>query len=246
MTKRKFPLFALHPARMTPTERARGRFLRAPDHDAGSGGGGEKTFTQADIDALKASVDRLEAKNAELVGDLRKARKSSEIKPEDLAAAEDRADKAEQRAADAEKQVKTLTTERDKAIKALETEQGFTQKLIIQDGLKSALIANGVKDEDFLDTLSAKFASGATIKVDGDQRIAMIGDKALTDHIKEWAGSDAGKKFVAAPVNGGGGAPGGKGGEGGKSMSSQDFNALDAKGRADFMAGGGKIVDAAA
>jgi chromosome segregation ATPase len=46
-------------------------------------------------DKVQESIDRLEAKNTELVGDLRKARKAGEIKPEDLTAAEDRADKAE-------------------------------------------------------------------------------------------------------------------------------------------------------
>jgi hypothetical protein len=54
----------------------------------------------------------------------------------------------------AQKAAKDATAAAEKATKALETEQGFTQKLLIQDGLKSALIANGVKDEDFIDSLS--------------------------------------------------------------------------------------------
>lgn len=210
----------------------------------------DKTFTQADIDAAVAkvqeSIDKLEAKNAELVGDLRKARKAGEIKPEDLTAAEERADRAEAALAEAGKQVKTLTGERDKAVKALETETGFTQKLLIQDGLKSALIANGVKDEDFIDSLTAKFAAGAKVVVEGEERKALIGDKPLADVIKEWAGSDTGKKFVAAPANGGGGAPGGKQGEGGKTMVRSAFDALGQAERAAFAKDGGKVVDEAA
>lgn len=180
----------------------------------------EKTYTQADIDAavekavgpLKSKLDEVmdEAKEAK-----RKLRAAGEITPETLSAAEDRAEKAEARVKELEKQNGTLTKERDTAAKALETEQGFTQKLLIQDGLKSALLANGVKDEDFIDTLTAKFAVGATVVAEGDARVAKIGDKAVADAIKEWAASDAGKKFVAAPVNGGGGAPGSGGAKGG-------------------------------
>jgi len=178
----------------------------------------EKTLTQADIDTAVAaavakvqeSVDKLTTKNDELIGENRKLKRGAEIKPEDLTAAEERADKAESAKSELEKQVKTLTGERDKAVKSLETESAFTQKLLIQDGLKSALIANGVKDEDFIDSLAAKFGSTATVKVDGETRTALIGDKPLADHIKEWAGSDAGKKFVAAAVNSGGDSRGSK------------------------------------
>lgn len=180
----------------------------------------EKTFTQADLDAaiakavgpLNESISKLEDKNTELVAGLRKARTASEIKPEDLAAAEDRADKAETALAESKKAVTELTKRAEKAEKSLESEQDFTQKLLIQDGLKSALIANGVKDEDFIDTLTAKFASTAAVVVEGDARVAKIGDKSVADAIKEWAASDTGKKFVAAPLNHGGGALGGKGG----------------------------------
>lgn len=186
----------------------------------------DKTFTQADLDAaiakatakIEESVSRLEAKNEEVIGENRKlkqqVRAAGEITPETLQAAEDRADKAEAKIAELDKSVKTLTGERDKAVKALEAETGFTSKLLVQDGLKSALIANGVKDEDFIDTLSAKFALGAQVVTEGDARVAKIGDKSISDHIKEWAASDAGKKFVEAPNNSGGGAGGGKGGQG--------------------------------
>lgn len=211
----------------------------------------DDTFTKADVDkAIEAavakvqeSVEKLEAKNKELIGENRKLKSAGEIKPEDLHAAEERADKAEAALAEAQKAIKATAAERDKAIKALETEHGFTQKLLIQDGLKSALIANGVKDEDFIDSLAAKFGSNATVKVDGDTRTALIGDKPLAEAIKEWAATDAGKKFIAAPANSGGGASGGSGGTSGKKMSSSDFNAMQPKQRAEFMASGGSLVD---
>jgi hypothetical protein len=213
----------------------------------------EKTFTKDEVDQaiadavakVQESVDKLATKNEELIGENRKLKRGAEIKPEDLQAAEERADKAEAELAKAQKAAKDATTAAEKASKALETESAFTQKLLIQDGLKSALIANGVKDEDFIDSLTAKFGSGATVKVDGETRVAMIGDKPLPDAIKEWAGSDAGKKFVSAPMNGGGGAPGGGDKGGGKQITRPDFDAMDQGARGAFIKEGGKVVDAA-
>lgn len=215
----------------------------------------DKTFTQADIDKAveKATgdLDGLKSKVDELIGENKKlkqqVRAAAEIKPEDLTAAEERADKAEARIKELEKAAKDATTAVEKAAKALETEQSFTQKLLIQDGLKSALIANGVKDEDYLDMAIAKFAPSATVKIDGETRTALLGDKPLADAIKEWAGSDAGKKVVQAAANSGGGAPGGGGKtEGGKTMTRAEFDALPHADRSKFSLEGGKVVDAAA
>jgi hypothetical protein len=220
----------------------------------------EKTYSKAELDAaieaattkFQESIDRLESKNAEIVADLRKARKGAEIKPEDLQAAEERADKAEATLKEAQKAAKDATSAKEKAEKALKDEQGFTQKLLIQDGLKSALIANGVKDEDFLDSLTAKFASTASVAVDGDTRKAMLGDKPMADAIKEWAGSDAGKKFVSAAVNSGGGAGGGDKGKSAtiKTMTRTAYSALDQNEKAalgpEMAKGELKIVDEAA
>lgn len=219
----------------------------------------DETFTKEQLDAaiekavgpLKESVSKLESKNEELIGENRKLKRGAEIKPEDLEAAEQRADKAEGRIKELESENKKLAGERDKAVKALETESGFTNKLLIEDGLKSALIAAGVKDEDYLETLSARFSRDAKVEVEGDSRTAKIGDKALADHIKEWAASDAGKKFVAAPANSGGGAGGGKTSTGSaKTMTRAAYDALDQQAKADLgpqMAKGElKIVDEAA
>jgi hypothetical protein len=219
----------------------------------------DETFTKADLDAavekavakVQESIDKLESKNAELLDEAKKAkaelRKVKDISPEDMAALEAERDKLASDLAEANKALKAATADKEKATKALETESAFTQKLLISDGLKSALIANGVKDEDFIDSLTAKFAGGASIKIDGDSRVAMFGDKPLADHIKEWAGSDAGKKFVAAPVNSGGGAGGGDGkGGGGKTVDRATFDSMSQPDRMKFSADGGKVVDQAA
>lgn len=237
----------LTPSMMTPIERARGRFLRAPD---GHGDGGGKGFTQADIDAaVEKAKEGLEAKNKELLDEVKQIktelRKSKDIDPADLTRLEEENDRLRGELTKAQKEAKDATTRADKAEKSLEAESGYTSKLLIQDGLKSALIANGVKDEDFIDTLTAKFATGATVAIDGDTRKALIGDKPIADYVKEWAGSDAGKKFVSAPVNSGGGAPGGKAGASGKTITQAQHDAMLPKERAAFFADGGSIAEAA-
>jgi len=55
------------------------------------------------------------------------------------------------------------------------------------------------------------FAGQAQIIADGDTRVAKIGDKSVSDFVKDWAASDDGKHFVSAPANGGGGSQGGRG-----------------------------------
>lgn len=216
----------------------------------------EKTFTQADIDSavekavgkVQESLDKLETKNSELLDEAKKAkaelRKVKEISPDDVAAIEAERDKALVDLAAANKAAKDAVVAAEKATKALTDEQGFTQRLLIQDGLKAALIENGVKDADYIDTLSAKFAQGAAIAVDGDKRVAKVGDKSLSEYIKEWAATDAGKKFVEAPVNSGGGAGGAKPAGGGKTITRDVFNGMDQGARGAFFKDGGQVVDA--
>jgi len=212
-------------------------------------------LTQADLDTAIAKqaekhdsdISGLKAKNAELIAANRELKKGAEIKPEDLTAAEDRADKAEASLADVTKQVKTMTAERDKAIKSLADEGGFTRKLLVENGLREALAANGVTNAAHQKAAMAMLSSGVEITADGDSRVAKVGDKALAAYVKEWAGGDEGKHFVAAPGNSGGGAHGGKpGAQGIKIMTRSTFDALDQSGRAAFAKDGGQVVDQAA
>jgi hypothetical protein len=202
-----------------------------------------KEAVEAAVEAAKGPLD---AKNKELLSELKEAKKGKAIDPAEVERLEGKIEDLQGKLTAAEKAAKDAEKAREKAVKDLETESGFTSKLLIQDGLKSALLANGVKDEDFLDTLVAKFSGTASIVADGADRKVMLGDKPLADAIKEFAGSDSGKKFVSAPANGGGGAPGGGGGGSGKTMAKSAFDALPPKERSAFMASGGSLVDAAA
>jgi exonuclease VII small subunit len=146
---------------------------------------------------------------------VKKAKKGAEVDPADLERVEAELEKAQAQLADANKQLKVATTTAEKATKALEAEQGHTQKLLIENGLTSALTAAGVTDPDLLESAAAliQMKHKPQVVIEGDARVAKVGDKTLADFIKEWAPT-GGKSFVAAAVNSGGGATGGKGGTG--------------------------------
>jgi hypothetical protein len=212
-------------------------------------------LTQADLDkAIKdalgkqreefdAEVAGLKDKNKELIGKLREA---SGVKPEDLAAAEARADKAEAALNEANKALKAVTGERDKAVKALETEQGAARTFALEAELATA-IAEGNVVPALVPAFKAMIAQQAKADLVDGKYAVTIGDKSARDHIKGFLDSDDGKAFRAAPVNGGGGA-GGSGGAtgGGKTMPRTQFDALDPAARMAAVKEGVKVVDQAA
>lgn len=159
---------------------------------------------------IDEAVGPLKEKNSELLGELKKARKGAEIKPEDVEKLEAERDALKEQLAEAQKAAKTATKAAEDAAKALQGEQGFTQKLLIENGLQAALSANGVTNPVQLKAAAALIRANAKIevKVDGENRAAIVGDKDLAAYVKEWAQGDEGKHFVAAQPNSGGGAPG--------------------------------------
>lgn len=213
-------------------------------------------FTQADIDkaikdaveeATKGLKDNLTAALDEAKEAKRKLRAASEITPEDMQAAEERADKAEKALSDAQKEVKALATRAEKAEKAIEAEAGFTSKLLTENALNDALAAAGVKEPAMLKAVKAMMAGTAQVVTEGTDRIVKVGDKPLADHVKEWAGTDEAKFFISAANNSGGGASGGAGGGGGgKTMTRTAFDALDPGAKVAFGKEGGKVVSEAA
>jgi hypothetical protein len=167
-------------------------------------------------EAIEKATAPLIAKNRELLTEVKKAKKGAEVDPAEFERVETELEQAKAQLAEATKQSKATAKAAEDAAKALAAEQAHTQRLLINDGLTQALTAAGVKDPMHLKAAAAlirdEFKPGVT--VDGDSRFAVIGEKKLGDWVKEWAGSDAGKSFVAAPHNAGGGATGGKGGSG--------------------------------
>lgn len=172
-------------------------------------------------EAIEKALEPVKAHNKKLLGELKTAKKATEIDPAAHAELETERDTLATQLSDAQKALKAANTATETATKALEGEQGYNRGLLVDNGLLSALTEAGVKNPAHLKAAAAMLKSSAAIevKVDGatQARSAMVGDKALGAYVKEWSLSDEGKAFVTAPSNGGGGALGGTGGTGGAS-----------------------------
>ncbi len=179
-------------------------------------------------DAIDAAVAPLLSKNRELLDELKTARKGKTIDPADVEKLEAQIDKLTEERDTALKASKDATKAAETATKALTAESGFTQRLLIDNGLVSELTKNGVTNPAHLKAAQAMLRAGVTIKVDGENRIAQVGDKALADSVKEWAASDEGKNFVSAAGSSGGGAPGGGGAAGADLMKLSPQARMDA------------------
>ncbi|MFA5424623.1 MAG: hypothetical protein WC374_12285 [Phycisphaerae bacterium] len=192
--------------------------------------------------AVAEATEGLKNKNGELLAKLKKAQKDSTIDPAEFSALQENLSATEAKLAEALKMQKQLQTEADKSKKAYESETKFVSTLLIDNGLTEAIIKAGVKPE-MAKAVKAMLAGQVTLKVEGDKRTAMIGDKSLSDAVGEWAKSDEGKHFVTAPDNSGGGANGGGQGKGNvKTMTRSAFEALDAPAKMAFTKEGGSIT----
>ena len=191
---------------------------------------------QAVIDEMiSKATEPLSAKNRELLGELKKARKDSAIDPEEFNSLREQKDALEAKLADATKANKTALLDVEKFKKLHESEAQFTSQSLIDSGLTNALIEAKV-DARFLPAVKALIGRDAKVEMDGDNRIAKIKDKALTEYVKEWAASDEGKNYVAAPANSGGGGQGGNGGGSKQQVKSSELASKSPKERAAFIA----------
>lgn len=177
--------------------------------------------------AIKAAVDEatsgLLKKRDELLGEVKKLRKNSEIDPEDYQRLKDENEELQGKVTEAQKATKKAADDAQKALKQAETESSAVRQLLVENGLNEALTKAGVKPE-YLKAAKAMFAKDVQVIADGENRVAKVGDKALTDFVSEWAQSDEGKHFVTAPANSGGGASSGKGGNLTPSKKASEMN----------------------
>lgn len=199
-----------------------------------------KTALTAAIEEATAGLKR---KNEELLGEVKKLKKGREIDPDDYAALERERDEAVELAAKAEKDAKAALKAAEAAAKNFETESAFTSRLLVENGLRETLLEVGVKNPVHAKAVMAMMRGDVKIVVDGENRIAKVGDKDLKAHIKEWSQSDEGKQFIAAPDNSGGGASGSGKPAGAKSMTRSAFDQLDPSARAAFSKDGGTLTD---
>jgi hypothetical protein len=199
---------------------------------------------KAKIDeAIEAATCGLAKKNQELLAELKEARKGKAIDPAELDRLQSKIDSLEVDLGSAQKASKEQAKLLKQAQDALASESGFTQKLLLDNGLTDALVKAGVANQ-FLPAVKAMLGTQAKIIADGDARKAIIGDKELNEFVSSWATSDEGKHYIAAPSNGGGGASGGAGGgSNAKVWTREKFDSASHYERSEFAKAGGKVED---
>lgn len=163
-------------------------------------------------EAVDKATDGLSAKNRELLGEVKKLKKGTEVDPAEVERLESEVEALKAERTTLAKSVKDLTKQVETATNALNTESKFTQRLLVENGLSAELSKAGVTNPAHLKAAMALLKDNVQVVADGETRSAKAGDKALADFVREWATGDEGKHFVTAQANTGGGAPGGNGG----------------------------------
>lgn len=157
------------------------------------------------------AVAGLKNKNAELIAKMGKLKPDDSLKSEleSLREFKSKADiQAEEIKGNYEKAQKMTAAEFEKK------EKSYLDKLAaIEEQNTKLLVDGGISQQlDAINILPAlKPAAMALLKSQAklEEGQALIEGKPLADFIKEWANTDAGKAFVRAPDNSGGGAQGG-------------------------------------
>lgn len=199
--------------------------------------------------AIEAAVEKatapLLAKRDELLGEVKKLRKGQQIDPADLERVEAERDEAKAALSEANKAAKKATTEAETAKQKLADAEGYTAKLLVDNGLTEALAKAGVTNPVHVKAAKAMLKDQVQVVEDGGSKVAKFGDKALADAVTEWAGSDEGKHFVTAADTSGGGSQGGHkgGGAAQKSIKRSEFNAMDPVAQSAHFKDGGVVVD---
>lgn len=171
--------------------------------------------------AHEAEVERLNNKKDELLGKIRKLRESGgsentgeiERLERELDEARHEASEAQSNLRIAERDLKREKETREAAEKERDTAVTERNNELLSNTLTAALVENKVAPH-FMEAATAllKDKHKPTVEMEGDTRKVLIDGKDASEFIKEWSASDAGKHYVQAPANGGGGSTGANGG----------------------------------
>ena len=201
---------------------------------------------QAQIDTMiEEKTAGLITKRDELLAEVKNLRKGKAIDPAEIEKLEGQIETLKADNAKAAKELKAATKSALDATEALKSESGFTSQLLIENGLRDELTKNGVTNPALQKAAVAMLkAQGVQVVADGANRVAKVGEKTLDVFVKEFAGSDEGKHFVAAASNTGGGAGGGGSkGEASLKMTRTQFEAMPAGQKTEFAKKGGTLTD---
>lgn len=169
---------------------------------------------EAERDTHIAEVGRLTAKNTELLGKLRTARNGSggenaeEINrlENELEATSGKLRTTETELRETGRKLKAAEGERDTFRATADTESNFSRNMLVENALTTALVENKVAPH-FMEAARALLKDRVKVEIEGGERKTLVDGKPVADFIKDWSASDAGKHYVSAPANGGGGAP---------------------------------------
>ncbi len=193
--------------------------------------------------AVEAAIEPLERKKDELLGEVKKLRKNSTIDPDEHQKLADKVTELEAKLTESGKMLKTAEKKAEQVEKALQSEATANQKLLRDKGLVEAL-TEAKAHPDYLDGAMAILTPLVTIKTEGDQRIAMLGEKPLKEGVLEWIQTEKGKRYATAAQNTGSGAQGsGTAAAGAKTMNRAAFDAMIPGEQMAFIKAGGKPID---
>jgi hypothetical protein len=187
-------------------------------------------ITQEDLDAkisaaVEAATAKLAAQNEKLLGEVKNARQRVEAfkdyDPDQVKEALEKAKEARKQAADAladrgqyEKALKTATENHQNEMAKVTQERDTALKevkgLVVSTAINGGMAAIGVPGP-LQPAVAAMLREQISVIDQDGKRMAMVGDKTVTDHMQAWSESDEGKFFVGDVGNQGGAASGGKG-----------------------------------
>ena len=192
--------------------------------------------------AVAEAITGLKNKNTELLGELKAARKTAVIDPDEFSRLKEERDDLKDRITEFDKALKSAKLDTEKTLKLYNDELSRSTAMDIDSKLSAALSECKVRPE-LIKAAKAMFSGMAKSEVKDNVRQVTMDGKAVSDYVKEWAATDEGKHFVAAPANAGGGAPGGAGGDEKSSVTRAQFDGMSHVERSTFAIGGGKVVD---
>ena len=166
-------------------------------------------------DEHQTEVDALKSKNTELLGKLKKAREGNEDAGEvarlesELETSSSQLREAQSKLRTAERELTKVTGERDTAVSERDTAIADRDNEFKNNALTSALSEANIAPHH-TDAVKALLMAKNKLTVEGeaDERQVLVNGKPIGDFVKEYAASDAGKHYILAPANGGGGATG--------------------------------------
>lgn len=182
--------------------------------------------------AWETGVSGLKRKNAELINDVKAARESAKHAGEgQVGELASQLTSAQEKATNLENELQIVQHNLDQAQKKsaefsadAEKWQGKHGELVKSTGLTQELAKIGVSNPALLDGSRALLMGQVSQGEDGSLK---MGDKDLSEALKEWSETDAGKAFVGTGGNAGGDAGGGKpGGYEGKNPWAKDSFSL--------------------